>query len=332
MWDGGSGGRRPAAAESVLAVGTMAVNEEVGVFRPGSVARSSSMQLAMQPSVEISPSVYMPLLSFGVTNSSSLFVSLGGRGLDTAFDYGDSAQAEVGSAVAKSGLPRSELFVTTKIPCCPSAFVADSTYSDHCHSRRSPNQTAADIAHDLQVLGLSYADAILMHWPCDSAEDTLATWRVLERAAFAGQTRAIGVSNFNSSALESLLLQARIKPALNQVAYSIGNHNGTRYRNQTWGRDDSTRALCKKAGVTLQAYSPLGGWALGGTSRILHDPTVLSVAAAHNRSAAAIALRWVVQQGIPLVTSSDSKEYDLEDLSIFSFNLSTAEMNKLAAV
>ena len=76
----------------------------------------------------------------------------------------------------------------------------------------------------------------------------------------------------------------------------------------------------------------LGGWALGGTSRVLHDPTVLAVAAAHNRSAAAVALRWVVQQGVPVVTSSDKAEYDDEDLAVFDFNLTAAEMERLAAV
>ena len=82
------------------------------------------------------------MLGFGICNHS-LFISLGGRSLDTAFDYGDDKQAEVGAAIRASGLPRSEFFVTTKIPCCPSAFVADSTYSQHCHVRRSPEQTAA---------------------------------------------------------------------------------------------------------------------------------------------------------------------------------------------
>ena len=70
------------------------------------------------PSVEIAPSVMMPLLNFGVSKSHPMFMSLGGRGLDTAFDYGDPAQIEVGKAVAGSGLPRSSMFVTTKIPCC----------------------------------------------------------------------------------------------------------------------------------------------------------------------------------------------------------------------
>ena len=94
------------------------------------------------------------------------------------------------------------------------------------------------------------------------------------------------------------------------MAYSIADHTGVPYRNQTWGRDDATRALCKRLGITYQAYSPLGGWALGGHRQ-------------HRR---------VVQQGVPVVTSSDKAEYDEEDLAVFNFNLTAAEMERLAAV
>ena len=166
------------------------------------------------PSVEIAPSVLMPMLSFGITMQHSLFLALGGRGLDTAFDYGDKYQAELGRAVANSGLPRSAVFVTTKVPCCASSFVKDDVYSNHCHARRSPEETAADVAHDLSVLGMPFVDLLLMHWPCDSTADTVATWRVLERLALDGRARAIGVSNFNASAIESLLPHVKVQHKL----------------------------------------------------------------------------------------------------------------------
>lgn len=230
-------------------------------------------------------------------------------------------------------MPRSEFFVTTKIPCCPSAFVSSSTYSNHCHARRSPEKTAADIAHDLTVMGLDYVDAMLMHWPCDSTEDNLATWRVLESLVFDGRARAIGVSNFNTSALDALMPHVKVKPAINQCGFSIAGHSGIPYRNQTWGRDDATLARCKELGITYMAYSPLGGWALGGTSRVLHDPEVESIAAGHNRTTAAVALRWVVQQGAAIVTSSDKESHDLDDIhSVFNFSLTGTEMKQLAAI
>ncbi|EOD29446.1 hypothetical protein EMIHUDRAFT_113767 [Emiliania huxleyi CCMP1516] len=251
----------------------------------------ASMTAKPVPSVEIAPSVLMPMLSFGITMQHSLFLALGGRGLDTAFDYGDKYQAELGRAVATSGLLRSAVFVTTKVPCCASSFVKDDVYSNHCHARRSPEETAADVAHDLSVLGMPFVDLLLMHWPCDSTADTVATWRVLERLALDGRARAIGVSNFNASAIESLLPHVKVRPAVNQ------------------------------------AYSPLGSAAPGGVPRVLSDTN------AHNRTAAAVALRWLVQQGVPVVTQSDKKEHMVDDLEgVFSFELTDSEMARLAAI
>ncbi|EOD24194.1 hypothetical protein EMIHUDRAFT_457819 [Emiliania huxleyi CCMP1516] len=293
----------------------------------------ASMTAKPVPSVEIAPSVLMPMLSFGITMQHSLFLALGGRGLDTAFDYGDKYQAELGRAVATSGLPRSAVFVTTKVPCCASSFVKDDVYSNHCHARRSPEETAADVAHDLSVLGMPFVDLLLMHWPCDSTADTVATWRVLERLALDGRARAIGVSNFNASAIESLLPHVKVRPAVNQCGFSVAGHSGIRYRNQTWGRDDATLAACRRHNITLMAYSPLGSAAPGGVPRVLSDTNVRAVAAAHNRTAAAVALRWLVQQGVPVVTQSDKKEHMVDDLEgVFSFELTDSEMARLAAI
>lgn len=118
-----------------------------------------------------------------------------------------------------------------------------------------------------------------------------------------------------------------MKPSVNQCAFSIAGH----FDGQ-WGRNDATVEMCRKHNITYEAYSPLGGWALGGTGRVLHDPVVNSIAAHHNKSSAQVALRWVVQQGIPVVTSSDKLEYDKEDLAIFDFELTSDDMARLAAL
>ena len=150
-------------------------------------------------------------------------------------------------------------------------------------------------------------------------------YRALEDVVLAGRARAIGVSNFNASAIDMLYSAGlRVPPAVDQCGFSIGGHNASR-----WGRDDATVAACHKAGVQYSAYSPLGGWT--GTD-VLHHPTVLRVAAVHKRSAAQVALRWVVQQSIPAVTSAKVESYATEDLDIFSFALSSAEMAELSAV
>eukprot|EP01048_Picozoa_sp_COSAG05_P011946 COSAG05_NODE_1163_length_5656_cov_2.387979_6_plen_174_part_00 len=166
-----------------------------------------------------------------------------------------------------------------------------------------------------------------MHWPCAHMEDSILTYKAMEAAVVSGQVRTLGVSNFNATALEALMEAVSIPPAVNQCGFSISGHNSPLY-----GRDDATRKHCAEVNVTYSAYSPLGGWTEHGTAHILHDPTVLAVARAHNKSAAQIALRWVVQQGIVAVTGSTKAAYDIEDLGVFSFALSTAEMAALAAV
>ena len=237
------------------------------------------------PRVEISPGVYMPLMNFGSQPDHKVAIKLGARGLDSALTYGDAQQSEVGAAVRASGVPRSEFFVTTKVPCWPSCDFLNQTGSK-CPDRHS--QIAADVAHDLDVLGLDYVDLMLLHWPCDTREDTVASYLQLEQYALSGKARAIGVSNFNASQLEYLLPRVHIKPVLNQCGYSIAGHTRS-----YWGRDDETRAYCDAAGITYAAYSPLGGVALGGAGYVLKHPTVRAVAAAHNRSTAqACTGRW----------------------------------------
>ena len=222
-----------------------------------------------------------------------------------------------------SGIPREEFFVTTKIPCCPGNQFANG--SANCNYRRN---ATADIAHDFKVLGLDYVDLMLMHWPCDDPTETLAVYRAMESLVSEGKAKAVGVSNFNSSALATLLdSDLKVTPAVDQCAYSIAGHFDPR-----WGRDDASREACVAANCTFMAYSPLGGWALGGTGRVLNDPTVKSIGAAHNKSAAQVALRWVVQQGVVAVTSSDNAEYIAEDLDIFDFALSSAEMDALSKI
>lgn len=273
---------------------------------------------ALPKTITIAPGVEMPRLNFGMSNHS-LFIELGGRGLDSAFIYGDDAQRETGHAVRASGLPRSEIFVTTKIPCCPaSSFIQPGVCAAlHANATRS-------IEHDLKTLGLGYVDLMLLHWPCAKWEDTLATYRAMVPMLHLMTARAIGVSNFNASAIRRLVGENVTRPAVNQCGFSIGGH-----AQPLWGRDDETVAACKAAGITYSAYSPLGGWT---KVDVLKDPGVLAIAASHGKTAAQVALRWVAQQDIVVVTSSNEPSHDEADLGIFDFELSDAEMARLSAV
>ena len=188
------------------------------------------------------------------------------------------------------------------------------------------NSTKA-IEHDFAVLGLDYVDLLLLHWPCDDFEDSVTAYKAMEPYVKSGKVRAIGISNFNASAITALLPRVSIKPAMNQCAFSIAGHS-----DDLWGRDDATREACKANNMAYAAYSPLGGWAKHGTGHVLNDPTVKAVAAAHNVSAAQVALRWVTQQGVVAVTSSDNPAHVMGDVASFEFELTEEEVEKLAKV
>lgn len=284
--------------------------------------------LAASPpeTVEIAPGVDLPLLNDGVSNRT-VWIQAGGKGIDTALMYGDADQKQVGQAVVASGRPRSELFVTSKIPCCPAG---ESAYGQSkCKSLPQWQNVTAAIQHEVEALslgGLQQVDLLLMHFGCDTLERTVEVYSRMEALVASGWARAIGVSNFNATLLEALVTKTTIKPAVNQVSFSIGGHS--RVETPT-GHDDVTLAKCKELGVTLSAWAPLGH--VSGID-VLHEPHVVAVAASHNRSTAQIALRWLVQQGIPAVTSTNSPGHAASDLAVYDFELSAQEMDMLSSV
>ena len=178
---------------------------------------------------------------------------------------------------------------------------------------------------DLRLLGLPQVDLMLLHWPCSTMAGTIKTYRALEQFKLAGKAKAIGISNFNSSAIDALYAAGlRVEPSVNQCGFSIGGHNES-----VFGRDDATLAKCKAKGITYSAYSPLGGLS---HVDVLHDPRVLRVAAAHKKSAAQVALRWVIQQEVVAVTASTKIAHLEADLQVFDFSLTATEMELLAKI
>jgi len=280
---------------------------------------------------EISPGVFMPTVNCGGVSSKpsnySAFMDLGGRGLDTALTYGKIVQNNVGAAILKSGLDRKDIFVTTKIPCCPQQIVGsmcDAPYN---------GSVADDVQADLKQIGVEYVDLMLLHWGCQTMDETVKIYKQLEalvkKPAAGGMpvARAIGISNFDSAAVKTLLGSGiTVKPAINQCGYSIGNHNNTGGRNL--GRDDATRKFCQSQGIAYEAYSPLGGLS---KIDILGDADVKAIAGKHKVSAAQVALRWVVQQDALIVTAATNPEYLKEDLALFEFSLTDDEMELLSA-
>jgi len=269
----------------------------------------------------------MPYINLGGVHSKpsnySAWIELGGTGLDSALMYGDDIQLDVGDAVKASGIPRENLFITSKVPCCPSNF---SKWCDWYAQEYDDVDASKRAAIDARLLGVEYVDLMLLHWPCTTIEDTIASYRALEEFALAGKARAIGISNFNASAINDLFAAGpmRVPPSINQCGFSIGNHNMSLY-----GRDYDTVAKCLEKKITYSAYSPLGGLS---DVDVLSNPTVIAIGEAHNKSSAQVALRWLTQQQIVPVTASSTPSHLSGDLQIFDFTLTKDEMAALTKI
>lgn len=234
-------------------------------------------------------------------------LDVGFTSVDTAVMYGN--EAGVGNAVRR----RSGIFVTSKVSRC-----AAGATPDECAAT-----TVAQMRDSTVQLGLPQHDLVLVHQPpagvpcAGGVGCTLlqAQWRAMEAAQRVGLTRSIGVSNLCPACLRCLLRNATVPPAVNQVEIHVG-----------MGADPGGIATYSMArGVIPYAYSPLSSQ----PSRMAAVPAVAAAAAAHGRSAVQVALRWVVQHGWPLVVKSQSVEHLRENLDVFGWGLSEAEMRSL---
>jgi diketogulonate reductase-like aldo/keto reductase len=219
---------------------------------------------------------------------------IGYRHVDTATIYGN--EVDVGRGVRDGGVPRGQVFVTTKL------WNADQGYD------------AALRAFDASLarLGLEYVDLYLLHWPV--AGKRLDSWRALERLHQDGRARAIGVSNFLVPHLEELLAHAKVVPAVNQIELS------------PFLQRRDTVALCEKHRIVVEAYSPLTH------GKRLGDPTVVAVAKQVKRSPAQVLLRWGIQHGFVVLPKSTRAERIAENGALFDFSLDAAAMSKLDAL
>jgi len=217
-------------------------------------------------------------------------LELGYRHIDTAQAYGN--EESVGEALRRSGVPREEVFITTKFN----------------PGRRDP---VAEVERSLQRLGVEYVDLYLIHWPRGGA--TWA-WPGMERARELGHARSVGVSNFAVAELDEVLAKAKSPPVVNQVLLNP-------FHNRRALLDEGRRR-----GLVFEAYSPLG------TGRHLSDATVKRVASRLGRTPAQVLLRWCVQRDLVVLPKSTHRERIAENANIFDFSLSDAEMAELGAL
>ena len=252
------------------------------------------------PNLLLNNDVTIPQLGFGVfqvePDDTKRIVlealEVGYRHIDTAQMYGN--EAGVGAAIAESGIPRDEIFVTSKL-------------NNNAHE---PDTARAATERSVESLG-GPMDLYLIHWPMPAVGDYTQTWALMEEFYGAGATRAIGVSNFQIAHLERLLASADVVPAVNQIEV------------HPYLRQDSLRAFNEQNGIITEAWSPIG------QGDVLDDPALVDLAAETGRTVAQVVLRWHIQRGDVIFPKSNRRERMIENLDIFDFTLTADQMARI---
>ena len=224
-------------------------------------------------------------------------IEAGYRHIDTAFRYGN--QVGVGQGIRQSGIDRAALFITTKLD------------GEH----QGDDKAVAGLDACLRQLGTEYVDLLLIHWPMPARGQSISTWKTYERLLASGKVRSIGVSNFKPAHLETLAAQTSVVPATNQIQLSprITRTDHVSY--------DAAH------GIVTVSWSPLGQG-----SDLLQDGLLAQIAARHGKTPAQIVLRWNIELGLVPIPKSANKQRIAENIDIFDFSLSAAEVAAISAL
>jgi 2,5-diketo-D-gluconate reductase A len=241
-----------------------------------------------------------PLDDAAVADAVVAAAEVGYRHVDTATRYGN--EAGVAEGVRRTGLPREEFFVTTKL---------DGDF-------QGGDRAIGGLRAALDRMKFDYVDLLLIHWPLPARDEYVSTWRTFERLHEQGLARAIGVSNFKVGHLQRLAADTQIVPAVNQVQLSPAI---TRF---------AQRAYHEAHGIVTESYSPLGGQS--GVREFLAEPAVQRVAARTGRTPAQVVLRWHVELGLVIIPKSSSPARLAENADVFSFELTTEDLADLATL
>ncbi|MBM9617353.1 aldo/keto reductase [Streptomyces zhihengii] len=256
------------------------------------------------PTVLLNDGARIPQLGFGVfqvpddetTTAVAAALEAGYRSIDTAAVYGN--ERGVGRALADSGVPREELFVTTKL-----------WNADQGH-----DATLRAFDTSLAALGLDHVDLYLIHWPAPAQDLYRESWRAIEKLVADGRVRTAGVSNFGPGHLRRLLDGASLVPAVNQIELHPGLQQA------------ELRALHAELGIATEAWSPLAQGA------VLSEDTLTAIAADHGKSPAQVVLRWHLQLGNVVIPKSVTPERIRANIDVFDFTLSDDEMSAIAGL
>jgi 2,5-diketo-D-gluconate reductase A len=255
------------------------------------------------PQVALNNGVQMPILGFGVyqippeetERAVTDALAAGYRHIDTAAAYGN--EEAVGRAIAGSGIPRDELFVTTKL------WVSDA------------GEEAAARAFDrsLQRLGLDHVDLYLIHQPYG---DYYGSWRAMQELHRTGLVRAIGVSNFHADRLVDLIDHNEVAPAVDQI------------ETHPYFQRIADQALMRERGVQIESWGPFAE----GRNDLFADPLLSGIGDAHGKSVAQVVLRWLIQRGVVVIPKSVRPERMAENIDVFDFELTDDDMARIGAM
>lgn len=247
--------------------------------------------------------VEMPVLGFGVYQVEETVceqcvcdaIAAGYRSIDTASAYLN--ERAVGRAIRRSGVPREELFITTKL------WVQDAGYES----------TKRALAKSLERLQLDYLDLYLIHQPLG---DVYGSWRAMEELYREGAVRAIGVSNFQPDRLVDLILHNEVVPAVNQV------------ETHPFCQQTEAAAVMASEGVQIESWAPFAE----GRNNLFGNGTLVSLAAKYRKSVAQVVLRWLIQRGVVVIPKSVRPERMAENIDVFDFHLAPEDMDLIATL
>jgi 2,5-diketo-D-gluconate reductase A len=262
--------------------------------------------LTAVPQITLNNGQSIPQLGFGVfqiepkdtVEAVSTALQAGYRHIDTAEGYGN--EKEVGEAIAKSGLARADVFVTSKL----------------ANGAHLPDDARRAFDASLEALGFEYLDLFLIHWPLPTRYDGdfVSTWRTLEEFYRDGRARSIGVSNFQPQHLRRLHGETEVPPAVDQIEV------------HPYLTQDQVRGFCAEHGIAVEAWSPIG------QGLELDDPVIGSIAERVGKTPAQVVLRWHIERGDIIFPKSVTPSRIKENFDIFGFELSGGDVAEISAL
>lgn len=278
------------------------------IFQASASDANPYVGTANVPNVQLNNGILMPRFGLGTFlqpndsvcyNSVSTALKAGYRHIDTAHAYGD--ERGVGLAVKESGIPRNEIWITSKL--WPSEY--------------GEGKTLAAIDRMLERLNTDYIDLLYVHQPVG---DFVGAWKDMEKAVAMGKVRALGISNFdaNGEVFQRIMRESTVKPAVLQIEC------------HPYAQRVEMREKVRPYGIHVTSWFPLGGAMSQGV--LLRDPEIMKIAEAHGKTPAQIILRWHIQEGLSAIPGATNPDYINENIGIFDFELTDGEMQTMRSL